>query len=138
MLTEPNLRAESVIVQSCHSGTPKPNQTLNKLRANFILAKIVQQKTKLETRFIKIIQHSYNILTTGSGQRLGTHYYTANMQDVGNSQNSGMMIQNVHLLSHKGRLSRVTQKIQCLTGRMRMFKDSLEETFAHQKVEELL
>lgn len=60
------------------------------------------------------------------------------MQDVGNSQNSGMMTQNVHLLSHKGRLSRVTQKIQCLTGRMRMFKDSLEETFAHQKVEELL
>lgn len=111
MLTEPNLRAESVIVQSCHSGTPKPNQTLNKLRANFILAKTVQQKTKLETRFIKIIQHSYNILTTGSGYRLGTHHYTANIQDVGNSQNSGMITQNVHLLSHKGGLSRVTRKI---------------------------
>lgn len=90
--------------------TPKPNQINNKLKANFIPTKIFHQKTKLE-RFIEITQHSNKIIITGSGYCLRTNYYIANTQDIGNSQNSGMMIQSAHLLIHKGGLSGVTQRI---------------------------
>lgn len=48
-----------------HGGTPKPHEAGNKLKAKFILTKIVLQKIKLEPRLIEITQHSVNIITTG-------------------------------------------------------------------------
>lgn len=116
--------------------TPKPNQINNELKTNFILTKIVHQKTELQ-RFIEITEHSNKIITTGSGYCLRTNYYTANTQAIRNSQNSGMMIQSAHLLLHKGGLSGVTQRIQLLTNRERVVKGRPEDTVSHQKCNDI-
>lgn len=113
----------------------KPDQTDNKLKANFILTKTVHQKAKLETRFIKITQCSNNIIITCSKYRLGSNWYTMNThRTYGNPKAQKWWF--------KARTNPLTKDDsqgypESLTNRARTLKDSPEDIVAHQKARAL-